>query len=256
VVAKTGDIIGGKTLTGFKQPSFGANSPAINAGGSVAFYATYSEGAFVGEGIFTPASLVLKNGDSVSGHTLDGISFVPALNDSGTVVVRGFLSSQGSAILTSTALLAEAGDKIGGQTLTDIGLPAINNNGTVVFVGSSSTGTGVFTQTAVLAKSGESIEGQKLTSFSPPAINDRGMVAFQSWLSGKIARRRWALRYRSPLSRSPTMQLLWFPFPATPTNRSSPAPHPGTRQGLVVSESRHVPLLLKRDPGPTGSPKH
>ena len=49
VVAKTGDIISGKTLTGFKQPSFGPNSPAINAGGSVAFYATYSEGALQGK---------------------------------------------------------------------------------------------------------------------------------------------------------------------------------------------------------------
>jgi hypothetical protein len=39
VVAKTGDTIGGKTLTGFKQPSFGPNSPAINAAGRVAFYA-------------------------------------------------------------------------------------------------------------------------------------------------------------------------------------------------------------------------
>ena len=162
VVAKTGDTISGKTLTGFKQPSFGPNSPAINAGGSVAFYATYSEGAFVGEGIFTPASFVLKNGDSVSGHTVEGISFVPALNDRGTVVVRGLLSSQGSAILSSTTLLAKAGDKIGGQTLTSFGLPAINNDGTVAFVGSSSRGTGIFTQTAVLAKSGELIEGQTL----------------------------------------------------------------------------------------------
>jgi hypothetical protein len=187
VVAKTGDIISGKTLTGFKQPSFGPNSPAINAGASVAFYATYAEGAFVGEGIFTPDSIVLKNGDSVRGNTVDGISFVPALNDRGTIVVRGLLSSQESAILASTTLLAKEGDKIGGQTLTSFGLPAINNDGTVAFVGSSPSGTGIFTQRAVLAKSGESIEGLTLTSFGPPAINDRGTVAFQSWLSGEIA---------------------------------------------------------------------
>jgi hypothetical protein len=186
VVAKTGDIISGKTLTGFNQPSFGPNSPAINAGGNVAYYATYSEGAFVGEGIFTSASLVLKNGESISGDTVDGISFVPALNDRGTVVVRGLLS-QGSAILDSKILLAKAGDQIGGQTLTSFGLPAINNDGTVAFVGSSPSGSGIFTQTAVVATSGESIEGLTLTSFGPPAINDRGTVAFQSWLSGEIA---------------------------------------------------------------------
>jgi hypothetical protein len=187
VVANTGDTIGGKTLTGFKQPSFGPNAPAINAAGRVAFYATYSEGSFVGEGIFTPTSLVLNNGGSVSSRTLDGISFVPALNDWGTVAVNGLLSSQGPAILTSTTLLAKAGDEIGGQTLTSFGQPAINNDGTVAFVGSSSRETGIFTQTAMLAKSGELIEGQTLVSFGPPAINDRGTVAFQSWLSGKIA---------------------------------------------------------------------
>ncbi len=186
VVAKTGDIISGKTLTGFNQLSFGPNSPAINAGGSVAFYATYSEGAFVGEGIFTSDSIVFKNGDSVTGNTVEGISFVPALNDKGTVVVRCLLSSQESAILGPTILLAKAGDKIGGQTLTSFGFPAINNDGTVAFVGSSSSGTGIFTQTAVVAKSGESIEGLTLNRFGPPAINGRGTVAFQSWLSGKI----------------------------------------------------------------------
>jgi hypothetical protein len=184
---KTGDTVSGKTLTGFKLPSSGANSPAINASGNVAFYTTYSHGAFVGEGIFTPTSLVLKTGDVVSGQTLYGISFAPALNDGGTVVVRGLLSSQALAILTSTTLLAETGDTIGGQTITSLGLPAINNNGTMAFVGSFSGGSAVFTQTTLLAKSGESTAGQTLGSLGPPAINDRGTVSFQSWFSGRIA---------------------------------------------------------------------
>jgi hypothetical protein len=76
MMAKTGDMISGKTLTGFRLPSFGANSPAINASDQMAFYATYSEGDFAGEGIFTPTSLVLKTGDVVNGQTLDGISFL------------------------------------------------------------------------------------------------------------------------------------------------------------------------------------
>jgi hypothetical protein len=186
-VAKTGDMISGKTLTGFKLPSFGANAPAINASGHVAFYATYSEGGFAGEGIFTATSAVLQTGNVANGRTLDGISFVPAINDNGVVVVRGLLSSQALAILTPTTLLVESGKTISGQTLTDIGLPAINDKGTVAFVGSFSSGTGIFTQTALLAKSGESIAGQTVTSFGPPAINNRGTVAFQCWFSGKIS---------------------------------------------------------------------
>jgi hypothetical protein len=125
VAARTTDVISGKTLTGFDLPSLGANPPAIGNGGRVAFYATYSEGPLVGEGIFTPASLVLKTGDVINGRTLDEIGFVPALNDSGLVVVHGLLHSQTFAILTSGTLLAGGGNTIGGQTLTDFLMPAI-----------------------------------------------------------------------------------------------------------------------------------
>ena len=187
VVAKTGDRISGKTLTGFKLPSFGPNPPAINARGGVAFYAIYAEGDFVGEGIFTPTGLVLRTGEPIGNSTLEGLSFVPAINDRGTVVVRGLLSSQELVILASTTLLAENGKAIGGETLTSFDLPAINNNGTVVFQGSFSNGNGIFTQRALLAKTGELIAGQQLVSFGPPAINDRETVAFQGWLSGRIA---------------------------------------------------------------------
>lgn len=185
VVAKTGDVISGKTLTGFHLPSLGPNAAAIDSSGRVAFYATYSEGGAIGEGIFTPASLVLKTGDVVNGRTLEGIGFVPALNDHGMVAVRGLLASQ--VILTLNALRAGGASTIGAQTVTDVGPPAINNNGTVAFVGSFSSGTGIFTQTAkqmtLLAKSGQAIAGVTMASFGPPAINDRGTVAFQGWFS-------------------------------------------------------------------------
>jgi hypothetical protein len=183
-VARTGDIISGKTLTGFKLPSLGPSAPAIDSGGRVAFYATYSEADGVGDGIFTPTSLVLKTGDVVNGRTVEGVSFVPALNDHGTVAVRGFVDSR-SYILIAKTLLAGSGFTIGGQKITDVGLPAINNNGTVAFLAAFSGGTGIFTQTALLAKSGDTIAGATMASFGTPALNNRGTVAFQSWLSGR-----------------------------------------------------------------------
>jgi hypothetical protein len=194
VVAKTGDIIGGKTLTGFKLPSLAPNAPAIDSGGRVAFYATYSEGDSEGEGIFTPASLVLRTGNLVSGRTLEGIGFVPAINDDGTVTVRG-LDSQGSAIVAMTSLapntpmmlLAGDGDTIDGRKITDVGFPAMNNNGTVVFLASFSGGTGIFTQTRLLAKTGDTIGGVTIANFGTPTINNRGTVVFQSWPSGRRA---------------------------------------------------------------------
>jgi len=184
VVAKAGDTIDGKTLTGFKLPSLEANSPAINSSSNVVFYATYSEGAFVGEGIFTAKSPVLKTGDAVGGRTLEGISFVPALNDGGMVTVRGLFTSGASAILTPTTVLVKDGDRIGGKTLTGLGEPAINNNGKVTFIGHFLGGTGIFTPTALIAKAGDLIDGQTVASFGRPAINDRGTIAFQSWFLG------------------------------------------------------------------------
>jgi hypothetical protein len=184
-VAKTGDIINGKMLTGFKLPSLGPNAPAINSAGRVAFYATYLEGGGVGEAIFTPASVIIKTGDVVSGRRLDGIGFAPALNDDGMLAVRGFLDSKASAIFTSDKLLAGTGKTIGGQTLTEVGSPSINNNGTTAFAGAFSGGSGIFTQRALLAKSGQAIGGMKMDIFGPPAINNRGTVAFQAWSSGR-----------------------------------------------------------------------
>jgi hypothetical protein len=183
VVVKTGDVISGEKLTGFHLPSMGANSPAIDSHDRVAFYATYSEGAAVGEGVFTSASLILKTGDVVDGQTLDGINMDPVLNDGGMVVVRGLLGPQTFAMVISRTSLTRIGNSIGGLTLTDFASPAINNSGTVAFVGSFSGGTGIFTQTALLAKSGASIGGVTPAYFGPPAVNDRGTVAFQSWLS-------------------------------------------------------------------------
>ena len=184
VVAKTGDTIAGRTLTGFHLPSFGLNAPAINTNGRVAFYATYTQGNFGGEGIFTPTSLVLMTGDVVSGQTVEGIGFVPALNDRGTVAVRCRLSSQSFALYTPTILLVKTGDSIGGQVLADVGPPAINNNGTVAFAGWFSGGTGIFTPSALLVSSVDSIAGKGPISFGPPSINEHGAIAFQSWFSG------------------------------------------------------------------------
>ena len=180
-VVKTGDVISGETLTGFHLPSTGPNSPSIDSHGRVAFYATYSEGDTVGEGVFTPASLVLKTGDVVDGQTLEGIGLDPVLNSGGIVVVRGLLGPQMFAMVISRATVARIGNTIGGLTLTDFASPAINDGGTVAFLGSFSDGTGIFTQAALLARSGASIGGMTPVNFGPPAINDRGTVAFQSW---------------------------------------------------------------------------
>jgi hypothetical protein len=173
IVAKTGDTIGGKTLVVVE-------SLVINDSGTIAFRGLFSGGS----GIFTPSALLATTGDTIGGKTLTNLE-VPAINDSGTVAFFGTFSG-GSGIFTPSALLAKTGDTIGGKTLTSfppsaltgLGSPAINDSGTVAFLGAFSGGSGIFTPSALLAKNGDTIGGKTLSAFGSPAINDRGAVAF------------------------------------------------------------------------------
>jgi hypothetical protein len=196
VVAQTGDTIDGKELIGFQLPSIGPNSPAISAGGEVAFYAIYKEGGFFGEGIFTPAcllktgdgtptALVGRNGISIDGHTLIYVG-PPATNARGTVAFQGWLSKPGeTAILTPATVIVKTGDTISGKKLTDLFFaPALNASDTVAFVGVFSDGIGIFTQKSLLVQVGDVIGGQKLTSLGLPVINDAGIVAYTATTSG------------------------------------------------------------------------
>jgi hypothetical protein len=78
----------------------------------------------------------------------------------------------------------QTGDTIGGRTLIDI-FPftlAINDTGTVLFVGSFAGGLGLFSQSAVVAQPGDVIDGKTVASAAPffPAMNDRGAVIFEA----------------------------------------------------------------------------
>lgn len=182
-VAKVGDGIAGKTITGFHLPSLPVAAPAISSR-NVVFYATFSGGGLAGEGLLTPNSLIVKTGDTIGGTSLLGTSLPFAVNDSGQLVFQATISG-GAGIFTTTSLLAKTGDSIGGQTLTGVSVPAINSGGAVVFQGSFVGGAGVFTPTSVLAKTGDVIGGQTLTNLlAGPAISDGGTVVYLADFAG------------------------------------------------------------------------
>jgi hypothetical protein len=180
LLVKTGDTIGGQTLTVFDHAA------RINDRGTVAFLGLFPGGE---DGIFTQSSLLAKTGDTIGGQTLTGLGR-PAINNRGTVAFAGGFSG-GSGIFTTrqsddpgsqSSLLVKTGDTIGSKTLSFIvSPPDINNRGTVAFFGGFSGGSGIFTQSSLVAKTGDVIGGQTLTGFGGcecAHINDAGDIVF------------------------------------------------------------------------------
>ena len=221
LAAKTGDIIGGETLSILSNPAINnkgtvafagtfsggsgiftpsnalaktgdtiggikldvVSAPAINNSGAIAFRAGFSGGT----GIFTPAGVLVKTGDTIGGKMLIAVDN-PVINNRGALVFAGtfYLVYSGRAIFTPSGVLVKSGDTIGGVDLIDIGAPAMNDAGTVAFFGTFSGGTGIFTPGRVLVKTGDTIGGKTLTGFdtSQLAINNRGTIAFTGQYSG------------------------------------------------------------------------
>jgi len=87
LIAGTGDVIDGKTLTGMAISS-------LNDNGDVVF-----RGVFLGgNGVFTPTSLIAGTGDVIDGKTLTSTRS-PSLNDNGDVVFQGFFTDGINAII-------------------------------------------------------------------------------------------------------------------------------------------------------------
>ena len=96
LLVKTGDTIGGVTITEFGQAG-------VSEHGTTAFYATYAGGA----GIFTPDSAVIKTGDPIGLDKLKSILFnTAAINSRGTVVFAAQLDDNSKVIV-----IAEPNDR-------------------------------------------------------------------------------------------------------------------------------------------------
>ena len=179
-VAKTGDVVDGKTLTGFRT------SGVINSSGQIAYHATFTGG----EGIFLDNQLVAELGDTIGGNTIDlfvGNSIT--LNDSGTAAF--YARADGVyGYYTPNSFLTEVGDTIGSETLRNLGQfsrEALNNNGELVFSAgfNPSPNSGLATLSNVLAKNGDVIGGKALSGFSIfPTMNDSGQTMFHGAYAG------------------------------------------------------------------------
>jgi hypothetical protein len=181
ILAKSGDTIGGKTLTfvGF---------PTINDSGTTSFFGFFAGG----EGFFTPSSLLVQTGDAIGGRTLTFLDNPAALNNSGTLGFHAHFSG-GEGIFTLDRLLVQTGDTIAGQTVQSFELPGINSSGTMAFFATCGFHCfGVFTPSALLAAPGFTIAGKTLTLTSfddgipivTPISDDGTTIFFASFNGG------------------------------------------------------------------------
>jgi len=122
IIAQTGDIVGGQTLTGVV-----GNHPGINNNDQVAYEGFYNGGA----ALFVDHTAVQRTGDVVSGVTLTGLGS-PSIDSAGILSYRGYFGAT-AGIFTTGTLLVQEGAVIGGKTVTFFNDPTSNDSGTVVF---------------------------------------------------------------------------------------------------------------------------
>ena len=174
-------VIDGKTVS--------IGGPAVINDAGTIFFGSFlydpSQPLGLGFGLFTPSQLLVATGDTVGGVTLSGLGIrAPAVNNAGSVVFLGSSSSSGKGgIFTLSELLVPDGTTIGGKTLTSVTDPAINEAGTIVFVGLYGTGNGIFTTSELVIGSGDTVDGKVLGSVTVPYINKAGIIVFSAGFS-------------------------------------------------------------------------
>ena len=173
VLAQTGSVIGGKTLTDIGPPSIG-NS------GKVVFW-----GGFAGQaGIFTRSQLLVKTGDIIGGKTIQlATNFVMpgpvAINSHDTLAFPATFPG-GEGVFTQKKAVVTSGETIDGRTLVgSFRNLAINDNGIVAFQANfngliieGSGPFGVFTDSKFLVRLGDTVNGEFLMEFGGPTQLD------------------------------------------------------------------------------------
>jgi len=182
VLVKRGDTIGGITLINFGDHSISSNGTFVFVG----FFGGVPGGPS-SEGIFTPAGLIVKTGDSIAGHILRSPSFQhPVVNNLGTIAFLAGFEGNGAGIFTPSSLVLKQGDTISGQLLTTTFSDLdINESGTIIDVGSMASGAhAIYSPSSILVKDGDAIGGVALNNIQKVAINNRGTIAFTGAFPG------------------------------------------------------------------------
>ena len=196
LLVKTGDAIGGQTLTAIRDPI------SLNDAGAVAFAAgtvSLDNGAVFGQhGIFTLNQLIAKPGDLIDGCTISQIGQSgtvaldprPEIDNLGSVIFSAMFffcpggSTFGSGLFNQYHAVKKTGDTINGKGVFDVSYFGVSSGGVIGFLmtgpnptfGYYTPSNAILTQAAVL--DGYRIDGHRLDGYGPPSINDSGIIAF------------------------------------------------------------------------------
>jgi hypothetical protein len=195
LLVKSGDTIDGKTLAYVRYP-------ALNERGVIAFLAGFPNGS----GIFTQSKLLVKTGDVIGGQAINTFYAGTSLNDAGEVAFEAMVGTpypMGTAVFATSRngrgrVIATAGDTIAGEVVNDLGVPIVNDQGTVSFRAgfqnyADPNDTGIVTAeshgrkaTTLLKKTGDTVDGKLITVFDYPSGITRqgGVIALANYNGG------------------------------------------------------------------------
>jgi len=192
IIAQPGDVIEGHTIVHFS----GEDNPiAINNNRDVVFMAAVDSPR--NYAIMTPDRFIAGAGKVVDGvvPTFADEDHLLSINDAGQVAYRGLLDtapggnpSGRGAIFINEEIIATHGTVIDGRTITGVDFrPAINNAGTVAYVGwyEGHEGKAIFTQDELVVERGQVIDGLALGSLFRVQIHDDGTIAYSSGIVGQ-----------------------------------------------------------------------
>ena len=161
-------------------PTSFTGNPAINSGGTVAFYVSGLDGG--GQGVFTgnggPTTIIAE---STGPFSIFGGE--PSINDAGTVAFFAGLDAGGQGIFTgSGAAVTTIANSTGPFNMFG-SIPDINSSGTVAFGAVRDNGiVGIFTGSGGAVTTIADSTGPFDTTFYTPAINNMGSVVFRAEL--------------------------------------------------------------------------
>jgi hypothetical protein len=174
VIAKSGDVIGGLTLTHLYTPYLSNDGTVLIVGDipSAQDGALFSINFESGK-----KSLLVERGQSIGGYTMGSLT-TAARNDNGEIIF-GVNLPNGNGIFNLKGPVDLPGQIIGGISQTPVTF-TLNNAGEIVFdaVYNNGQNGGIFTPTSVLAKAGTTIGGIKLTNANSPSLSWGGQIAF------------------------------------------------------------------------------
>jgi hypothetical protein len=185
---------------GARLASFSGKDVWANEVGDVAFIADLNDGR---QGLFLSSNrqimLIALSGQpaqGVAGRTFEGFASVMVNGQKAVVFSASLSEGTGLFLFANSQIIpvAYSGQVVPGsdRTFRAFGAPAINDSGSVAFVGrygSASQGVFVFsggalTQTAMTAQPVPELQGRRFTAFFGLATNNRGEIAFVAALNG------------------------------------------------------------------------